>query len=406
MNRHLTPYQEKALNYKKHISLTANAGSGKTFVLSQRYVEIAVNENVQIDNIVAITFTEKAASELYRKISNEISGRLQTENDARKRKKLESLRRQLVSANISTIHSFCINILREFAPEADIDANFTPLNETETNDMLDLLIDEEINKKIIDDRTSDDIKYLIRILGSKRNLAQQIKQLIQKRKNVSVLEKDLYNNSIEEIAKKFHAKFEKYLKELFEPELNNVAVSIKKINEQVLSSDANNEKALAAKTLLENLNREKEIVACFNKLKQLQDVILTKSDKVANRGYLVSKMRNDMSSEIEVVENFFNDIVHISIDEDSGSVEKELAQFGKKLLEIYNSVLRVFITKKKQRGYLDFEDILIFTQNILSLEDVRTYLAKKYRYIMVDEYQDTNEIQYEIFMPILPFKNQ
>jgi len=44
----LTPYQSKALNYKKHISLTANAGSGKTFVLSKRYLEIAVNENLPL----------------------------------------------------------------------------------------------------------------------------------------------------------------------------------------------------------------------------------------------------------------------------------------------------------------------------------------------------------------------
>ena len=65
----LTPHQKAALNYKEHISLTANAGSGKTFVLSKRYVEIAINENISLRNLVAITFTEKAAAELYKKIS-------------------------------------------------------------------------------------------------------------------------------------------------------------------------------------------------------------------------------------------------------------------------------------------------------------------------------------------------
>ena len=65
----LTPHQASALHYKNHVSLTANAGSGKTFVLSQRYLEIAVTEGIPLRNIAAITFTDKAASELYQKNS-------------------------------------------------------------------------------------------------------------------------------------------------------------------------------------------------------------------------------------------------------------------------------------------------------------------------------------------------
>ncbi len=72
----LTEYQKAALAYNKHISLTANAGSGKTTVLAKRFVEILVNEKISINNIVAITFTEKAASELYSKIANELDQRI------------------------------------------------------------------------------------------------------------------------------------------------------------------------------------------------------------------------------------------------------------------------------------------------------------------------------------------
>ena len=126
----LTQHQRAALNYKEHISLTANAGSGKTFVLSKRFVEIAINEDVPLRNLVAITFTEKAASELYKKISEEIESGINSTNDLDSRKKLNRLRRQLVSANISTIHSFCIDILKEFPAEAQIDANFTPIDKT------------------------------------------------------------------------------------------------------------------------------------------------------------------------------------------------------------------------------------------------------------------------------------
>ena len=71
-NHILTPHQSAALDISKSVSLTANAGSGKTYVLSKRYLEIALKANIPLKNIAAITFTEKAAGELYKKISEEI----------------------------------------------------------------------------------------------------------------------------------------------------------------------------------------------------------------------------------------------------------------------------------------------------------------------------------------------
>ena len=77
----LTQYQLEALKHNKHISLTANAGSGKTFVLVRRFLSILYEENISLNNIVAITFTEKAASELYKRIANEIELKALVETD-------------------------------------------------------------------------------------------------------------------------------------------------------------------------------------------------------------------------------------------------------------------------------------------------------------------------------------
>ena len=63
--------QSSGLIISKSVSLTANAGSGKTYVLAKRYMEITLNANVSLSNIAAITFTDKAAGELYKKISEE-----------------------------------------------------------------------------------------------------------------------------------------------------------------------------------------------------------------------------------------------------------------------------------------------------------------------------------------------
>ena len=125
----LTPHQSKALNIEKSISLTANAGSGKTFVLAQRFLEIIINTSTPLSQVAAITFTEKAAGELYKRISEELNKLLLTTTESDLKQRIEKIRKQLVSAKISTIHSFCIDLLKEFPVEAAIDANFIPINE-------------------------------------------------------------------------------------------------------------------------------------------------------------------------------------------------------------------------------------------------------------------------------------
>ena len=110
----LTPHQELALTTTGHMALTANAGSGKTFVLARKYLEALTKDNFDIASVAAITYTEKAASELYQKISILIDEKIGESKSISEKRQLETIRRQLVSANISTIHSFCISILREY----------------------------------------------------------------------------------------------------------------------------------------------------------------------------------------------------------------------------------------------------------------------------------------------------
>ncbi len=127
----LTPSQQDAVRFDRHLAVTANAGSGKTTVLVQRFVDILLQTDTRINEIIAITFTEKAASELRKRISGLIGEKIRDlENhpssggkspDAKAPamlRRLEHLRDQLASANIGTIHSFCARLLREYPVEA------------------------------------------------------------------------------------------------------------------------------------------------------------------------------------------------------------------------------------------------------------------------------------------------
>ena len=236
----LTPQQRAALVFDKHISVTANAGSGKTFVLSKRFVEIYLNTDVDLNRIVAITFTDKAAGELNRKIANEVDERLLIEVNPEKRIKLESLRRQLVSANISTIHSFCINILKEFAPEAQIDANFSPIDKTTSDELIELSVDETINGLIQNQTYADDLKYLVRFFASKKGLISQLQNAIDKRRVIQQLENNIYFKSQNEIASVFQEKFKHNFDLMFSDIIDQTISALKRINDFVLSQNATN----------------------------------------------------------------------------------------------------------------------------------------------------------------------
>ena len=229
----LTPHQSVALDISRSVSLTANAGSGKTYVLAKRYLEIAVKADVSLKNIAAITFTEKAAGELYKKISEEIDLMYKSTSDNLLKKKLRNIRRQLVSANISTIHSFCLDILREYPVEAELDANFIPIDARASGELLELAVEETI-KKLLSSEDNERIKSLYRLFSSKHLLAKELIKLVEKRKNVIELDNKIYHSSHSEIATFFHNSFIELAQNIYLLEEKKFWKHLNIINEKVL----------------------------------------------------------------------------------------------------------------------------------------------------------------------------
>ena len=400
----LTSHQKAALSFDHHISLTANAGSGKTFVLSKRYLEIALSfKKPNLKSIAAISFTERAASELYKKIANEIHNRITSSNNQRLIRKLENIRRQLVSANISTIHSFCIDILREFPVEAGLDANFTPIDEISSNELIELSVDELVKKSITKSADEEKLKYLVRILGSKSNLTNELIRLIKKRKNVLIVAEDIYDRNIDEISTHLFRSFTKEFKEIFNDKIPVFLESIKTINSEVITDNPDNEIAIKIDAELGKYKMNPDTNNIVNSLKNLCDLVFTKTGTVRVRGYLTKILSETYLKEINLLQDFNSLFKNIELPENHAEIETELARFGKNVIYFFEKAIKIYNGKKKENSYLDYEDILLFTKKILENNEVQDSLSRKYSFIMVDEYQDTNELQYNIFLPILDY---
>src|SRR6266576_1215680 len=147
-SRQLKPEQKIAAHtLDRHLSVTAGPGAGKTFVLVERFLEILRSKKVSVENIVAITFTNRAANEMRQRVRDRIDGLLRALSDKERQTWLRH-KRTLEGAVITTIHGFCSRLLHEFPVEANIDPQFVLLDEHQSIMMLEAVIDEALTDAI------------------------------------------------------------------------------------------------------------------------------------------------------------------------------------------------------------------------------------------------------------------
>jgi len=399
--KELSPYQKSAVEYDEHIALTANAGSGKTFVLAKRYVEVVLKNEIPLSSIVAITFTDKAAGELYTRITKEIDERLEFAKDEKDISILRRMRRQIVSAKISTIHSFCIELLREFAPYVDLDINFAPIDKRHSGELLQQSIEDIYSQLLNEDDTA--LKELIRFFGSKNLFVNEIEKLFGKRKTVEAIVQDIQNSSEDELIEKWEGIFKEKFISQFGDMLAEIFYSAKTINDFVLSTYPSNEYARQAKNFLDSsleLNSDNlfELLMDFNNLKK---IILTQKLSLRSQNYLKKKDKENFRGEVDLIEKNVQELKFLDFDSNFQEVERNLVEVVKNLSELFTQINKEYKLRKKRNNFLDFEDILLLARELLAKEEVRAQLSGKFKFIMVDEYQDTNDIQYEIILPLI-----
>ena len=452
-----TQNQKKAHDLNRHISVTAGAGSGKTAVLVHRYVKILIETDLHPSQVVAITFTRKAAAELKQRIVKEVEERLQQDPG---NAKLESIKTGMLSAQISTIHSFCARILREYPVEAGVDAGFSELQGIQQRLTLRDTIESTL-REIADRPDEDEMRVklveLLRIFGKPR-LEQHLSELVNQREAVDCLVSGLYNctdsevlehwrdyvqselgldlenlfpikdwlrclNKVLEVATGTNASIALELVGYIFPQLAIVTVisiflelaplilaedekpgvEIDTIEEEIglLVRVANYFQAFPSITnasialeLVGYIFPQLAIVTVIPTIIELAPLILTKGGKISKRDFLGSNTDIDsIKEEIDFLvpaANHFHSFASITDDDEL------LIRVTRSLLALYNEVQRAYEHHKIQARQLDFDDLQIKVRDLLKQESIHAQIAQRYPYIMVDEYQDTDQLQYEI----------
>ena len=409
-----TPSQQKALNIEKHICVTAGAGSGKTTVLVERYLEILRNGNTEPQNIVAITFTEKAAAEMKERVIERL-------NKAENITDRDNLLDQMSSAHISTIHAFCSRILREFPFQAKVPANFSILQGIDQK----LLLQDTLKKTLKniatnpDDADRPELTRLLQRYGAQRKLVEILSTMIDKRDIIAKLKQEIYDdrNSTEIRADLEQRILKKSMSAIEVPEfircLNTVS--------QVASGKNVEDVEELTQQLEARYAKDPNSPEVVRLLKQFIDRITIKSGAIAKSAFIGTKTD---TTGIETEINFLvltikkikilpdlengkeNDKIsdaHTQNGEDkTNTLETDddfLISTVRDLLTLYTRALNDYDEAKLSQGALDFNDLQLKTRDLLrDNEAIRDEFVKRHQYYMIDEYQDTNELQYELVM--------
>ena len=154
-----------AVDPANNVVLEASAGTGKTRVLVERYVNL-LRAGVDPDHILAITFTRKAAAEMRQRIVERLkeASRLSQLDAARWR----DLKEPLGDIAISTIDAFCLSLLREFPLEADVDPGFELADDTEVPRLIGESLDQALRicRGLAQD--DEDVALVFAQLGERR----------------------------------------------------------------------------------------------------------------------------------------------------------------------------------------------------------------------------------------------
>lgn len=402
-----TERQLEAIKVKdKDILVSASAGSGKTAVLSERIIDLIINEKVDIDKFIVVTFTKLAANEMRQRIIKNLE---KLKIDIEDKKLERFIERQIIlaqKANISTLHSFGLSLIKDYFYLLNLSPNVDMIDEVEQKMIKSELINdifneyyasEDINFKKLNRmyggfRTDDGLKTLVNKFASfALNMVNPYKAIDDA---ISIyVDKDSYKK--EELYNNFKQEAVMILKDIRES-LKEYVVDL-----NVIESDID-----VLDNILNCLNTSFESLQVYLSNVKFATLRFPKDyDEIEKEE--IQKTRKQMKDYIKSLsKSYFKDTMETLelMLSDMREPIKVLAEITKRYIKEYDDI-------KREMNKIDFNDIEHLTLKLLlddngNITDICKDIRDTYRYVIVDEYQDINEVQETILKGISTYKSE
>jgi ATP-dependent helicase/nuclease subunit A len=341
------------LNTNKSVMISSPAGSGKTEKLARRYIALLQN-GVDVERVLAITFTDKAAAEMKQRILRI----LRDEDDKLFRRLLE----KMPLMRVTTIHSFCGTLLRRFSFDADIDPNYGIADEMDSGMeweevLYDVLMENGRRGEVVSPLHNQKTDFIMQTLSEKGfrgldYLKGTMNYLFGKRPFSLEAQSFIHVPSVrDELTEELHS-------------WKGAADAIE------------NYKKIFVK------GSQKEIIS-------MEDCFLTSDGTPRKKTPSSMKGIADFQQWALKMSLYWKDIML-----------EECSERSERLWTIFNTCLRKYTIKKKAKGVLDFSDLEYLAYRMLTENpewaNILYAFDEKTDHILVDEFQDTNNFQWAV----------
>lgn len=413
MEKKWTPQQQQVIDLRnRNLLVSAAAGSGKTAVLVERIITkiTDVSHPVDIDRLLIVTFTNAAAAEMRERIGLALGAALEKDPGNAHLQRQQTL---LHNAQITTIHSFCLYVIRNYFHRIDLDPDFRVAEEGELkllkSDVLDQVLEQyyqeadpdflALSETIATGKTDLPLKEtILKLFGFAMSYPWVEEWLEGCREPFHVTQKEQFDQL-------------PMIRELLDY-LGNItaqwAIQMKQCREISLAADGPNAYAELMEleaAAMEQIGQSKTYQEYYQGIGALSFSRLPTLRKFAGdmaKKEQVQKLRNEVKDSVKkITKQFFYQ-----------SPEEMMADLAKSrpvadmLLDVTLAFIHAFSEKKRDKNILDFNDLEHFALQILV--DDKTHkpsqtaaeLRKIYQEIMIDEYQDSNNVQETILRAV------
>lgn len=409
MAEKLTPQQSLAvMDRGGELLVSAAAGSGKTKVLVDRLISYILDpvDPANIDDFLIITYTKAAAAELREKIANKLNEKIAQFPENRH---LHRQLQRLYLTTISTVHSFCSDVLHQYAYMLDLPGDFEVIDDRDATQLRSAAMEQVLDEAYNSDDTNLDFFRFVEAQGFHRNDGK-IPELVMK-----VSERALC-----------HAKPDEWLdKCIRQAQVENISDAADTIWGKYLIEDLHETVALeigGLKTLLGKISgldgfdtAQKVLGDIVIQLQRLYDaqtwdaIIAARTidyGKVNFKGGAKgSLLAEDIKKVKALCKKNMDDKLEAFVDSNEQVIRDLRSSYCavKGLIWLVRSFHSVYAKLKRKIRALDYSDLEHFTLDLLygksrsGITAVAKELGSRYREIMVDEYQDSNAIQEAIF---------
>lgn len=387
----------------KNILVSASAGSGKTTVLVKRVIE-KIQAGTPVNRLLIVTFTEAAASEMKARIEAALKESLALAKDEERSYLLEQLS-LLPLANISTLHAFCLTVIQRYAYLIGLDPKFRMLtDETER-----LLLEEEVFAEVREahygtplfdqltnnfssDRNDDGLQELVLNLAHFSTSHPQpfswlasLPANYEKERVASLLQAELLPLFVETMTNSLHA-YQEWLQLTDTPVLQK--------NYQTLLLEAQGIENILTIAKSGDLDRLYAAVASFTFGKMT--AVSKAEPELKETSKEITAARKEIRKQMESTwQMLFPEAPQVMWD-----LLPKAQSLVTELTAITQEFMASFAAKKRQLGVLDFGDLEHFAYDILHTPDAATqeliaqqFYQERFAEVMVDEYQDINQLQ-------------